>query len=48
MGGYTPGADEKTDQAVRLASAIERFLRQDVDEGAELGESIAAMQRILE
>ncbi|NLO80705.1 MAG: flagellar protein export ATPase FliI [Xanthomonadaceae bacterium] len=48
LGGYTPGADEKTDQAVRLASAIERFLRQDVDEGAELGESIAAMQRILE
>lgn len=47
LGGYTPGADEKTDQAVRLAPAIVRFLRQDVDEGADLAGSTAGMQRIL-
>lgn len=47
LGGYTPGADEKTDLAVRLAPAIQKFLRQDVSEGADLEASLAAMQRIL-
>ena len=35
LGGYTPGADIKTDRAVQLAPTIERFLRQEVGEAAE-------------
>ncbi|MGF6690047.1 flagellum-specific ATP synthase [Metapseudomonas resinovorans] len=44
LGGYTPGMDMKTDRAVQLAPAIERFLRQDVGEGAELDACIAGLQ----
>jgi hypothetical protein len=47
LGGYTPGADIKTDRAVQLAPTIERFLRQDVGEAAELETSVATLQNIL-
>lgn len=47
MGGYIPGMDVKTDKAVQLAPAIERFLRQDVGVTADLDASIATLQGIL-
>jgi len=47
LGGYTPGMDTKTDRSVQLAPALERFLRQEVGEGSELGVSIATLQSIL-
>ncbi len=47
LGGYTPGADIKTDRAVQLAPTIERFLRQEVGEAAELEASVATLQNIL-
>jgi flagellum-specific ATP synthase len=47
LGGYTPGADAKTDRAVQLAPAIERFLRQEVGDGAELEASITILQNLI-
>ena len=47
LGGYTPGMDAKTDRAVQLAPSLERFLRQEVGTGAELGASIATLQSII-
>ncbi|WP_027896137.1 flagellar protein export ATPase FliI [Zestomonas thermotolerans] len=47
LGGYTPGMDAKTDRAVQLAPGIERFLRQDVGDGAELGASIAILRSLI-
>ena len=47
LGGYTPGADARTDRAVKLAPAIERFLRQGVGEPAELAQSISNLQGIV-
>ncbi|WP_370589675.1 flagellar protein export ATPase FliI [Saccharophagus sp. K07] len=47
LGGYTPGMDAKTDRAVQLAPAIERFLRQEVTSGADLGQSIGMLQSIV-
>ncbi len=47
LGGYTPGADPKTDRAVKLAPAIESFLQQEVSVGADLAASIAGLQEIL-
>ena len=47
LGGYTPGMDPKTDRAVQLAPTIERFLRQEVGEAAELEPSIATLQNII-
>ncbi len=47
LGGYTPGADAKTDRAVKLAPVIERFLRQEVGEAAELETSLALLQEVL-
>ena len=47
LGGYTPGMDAKTDRAVQLAPSLERFLRQEVGSGAELGASIATLQSII-
>ncbi|MCY1282749.1 Flagellum-specific ATP synthase [compost metagenome] len=47
LGGYTPGMDAKTDRAVQLAPAIERFLRQEVGDGAELGTSIAILRSLI-
>lgn len=47
LGGYTPGADAKTDRAVQLAPAIERFLRQEVGDGAELEASITTLQNLI-
>ena len=43
LGGYMPGADPKTDRAVQMAPAIQRFLRQDVNESAEFQASVAAL-----
>ncbi|MBV2205167.1 MAG: hypothetical protein KUL87_07085, partial [Pseudomonas sp.] len=39
--------DPKTDRAVQLAPTIERFLRQEVGEAAELEPSIATLQNII-
>ncbi|MBM7059146.1 flagellar protein export ATPase FliI [Pseudomonas sp. UL073] len=47
LGGYTPGMDGKTDRAVQLAPSIERFLRQEVGDGAELGTSIAILRSLI-
>ncbi len=47
LGGYTPGMDLKTDQSVQLAPAIERFLRQDVGQGAELEQCLAELKNII-
>ncbi|HAW23147.1 MAG TPA: flagellum-specific ATP synthase FliI, partial [Pseudomonas sp.] len=43
LGGYSPGADIKTDRAVQLAPTIERFLRQEVGEAAELETSLTIL-----
>ncbi|MBU3057592.1 flagellar protein export ATPase FliI [Pseudomonas indica] len=47
LGGYTPGMDAKTDRAVQLAPAIERFLRQETGDAAELAPSIATLQSLV-
>ena len=47
LGGYTPGMDAKTDRAVQLAPALERFLRQEVAEGSELEQAVAGLQGVL-
>ncbi|WP_150301525.1 flagellar protein export ATPase FliI [Pseudomonas profundi] len=47
LGGYTPGMDGKTDRSVQLAPRIERFLRQDVQDAAELEQSVSALTRLV-
>jgi flagellum-specific ATP synthase len=47
LGGYSPGMDSKTDRSVQLAPSMERFLRQEVGVGADLGLSITTLQGIL-
>lgn len=47
LGGYTPGMDGKTDRAVQLAPRIERFLRQEVADAAELDASVTALTRLV-
>lgn len=47
LGGYTPGVDAKTDRAVSLAPAMERYLRQEVSVGADLPASINNLQGLL-
>ncbi|NMZ59815.1 MULTISPECIES: flagellar protein export ATPase FliI [Pseudomonas] len=47
LGGYTPGMDVKTDRAVQLAPMLERYLRQETADGAELGNSVATLQSIV-
>jgi len=47
LGGYTPGMDGKTDRAVQLAPRIERFLRQEVAEAADLDASVTALTRLM-
>jgi len=48
MGGYTAGMDSKTDRSVQLAPRLERFLRQDVGEGAELEQCVAQLHRLIQ
>lgn len=47
LGGYTPGQDGRTDRAVQLAPVIERFLHQDVNEGADLQQSLAMLTKLV-
>lgn len=47
LGGYTPGMDGKTDRSVKLAPRIERFLRQEVHDSAELEPSVSALTRLV-
>ncbi|GLU38002.1 flagellar protein export ATPase FliI [Pseudomonas sp. NBRC 100443] len=47
LGGYTAGLDARTDRAVQLAPALERFLRQEVNEGADLAASLEHLQQAL-
>lgn len=47
LGGYTPGVDAKTDRAVSLAPAMERYLRQEVHVGADITSSINNLQGLL-
>jgi flagellum-specific ATP synthase len=47
LGGYTPGMDAKTDRAVQLAPRLERFLRQEVGEGADLAECVTQLQGLM-
>jgi flagellum-specific ATP synthase len=47
LGGYTPGMDIKTDQSVQLAPAIERFLRQELGQGAALEQCLADLKNVI-
>ncbi|MGP3788741.1 flagellar protein export ATPase FliI [Pseudomonas sp. B392_1p] len=47
LGGYVPGMDAKTDRAVQLAPNIERFLRQETSQEADLASSVASLQQLL-
>lgn len=47
LGGYTPGMDLKTDQSVQLAPTIERFLRQELGQGAALEQCLADLKNIV-
>ena len=47
LGGYTPGMDARTDRAVQLAPTLERFLRQETGDGADLDSAIATLHSIL-
>lgn len=47
LGGYTPGADSKTDRSVQLAPRMESFLRQEVGAAADLEQSISHLQSVL-
>lgn len=47
LGGYAQGMDPLTDRAVKLAPAIEGFLRQDVHEGANLQQSLALLTKLV-
>jgi len=47
LGGYTPGMDLKTDQSVQLAPAIERFLRQELGQGAALEQCLVDLKNIV-
>ena len=47
LGGYTPGMDAKTDRAVQLAPHLERYLRQDVGEAADLAASVDALRGLI-
>lgn len=47
LGGYTPGMDQATDRAVKLAPSLERFLRQDVGASAELSLCVSTLQAIV-
>jgi flagellum-specific ATP synthase len=46
LGGYTPGLDARTDRAVQLAPSLERFLRQEVTESADLRESVDLLGKL--
>jgi flagellum-specific ATP synthase len=46
LGGYSAGMDSKTDRSVQLAPSMERFLRQEVGVGADLGTSISTLQSL--
>ncbi|VXC27650.1 flagellum-specific ATP synthase [Pseudomonas sp. 8AS] len=48
LGGYTPGMDAKTDRSVQLAPRLERFLRQEVGEGADLDECIQQLRGLMQ
>ncbi|GLX12962.1 flagellum-specific ATP synthase FliI [Pseudomonas straminea] len=47
LGGYTPGMDARTDRAVQIAPAIQRFLCQEVGEGADLADSQGRLQALI-
>jgi len=47
LGGYTPGMDTRTDRAVQIAPAIQRFLCQEVGEGADLADSQGRLQALI-
>lgn len=48
LGAHKPGADPATDEAIRLAPAIERLLHQGRDEQAGLAESFLELRSVLE
>ncbi|MGC6096671.1 flagellar protein export ATPase FliI [Citrobacter portucalensis] len=48
LGGYVAGADPLADKAVWLAPAITKFLQQEVQDSALLGETIADLQTLVQ
>ena len=47
LGAYSPGNDADLDVAVRLHEPIDAMLQQDMNQSADLSESIAALKRVL-
>ena len=47
LGAYSPGNDADLDVAVRLHEPIDAMLQQDMNQSADLSESIAALRRVL-
>lgn len=46
LGGYVPGADPTTDQAVKLMPDIERFLRQEAHELASFSQTLQQLEAL--
>ncbi len=46
LGAYQRGSDARLDRALSKSDAIEAFLRQAPHEHVELGESVAALERL--
>ncbi|SDV46936.1 FliI/YscN family ATPase [Chitinasiproducens palmae] len=47
LGGYVAGADPLTDQAVKLAPAIDAFLKQEIDECTRFDETAQRLRALL-
>ena len=48
IGGYRPGHDAELDRAVSLQAAINQFLCQNMTDAVRFGESVAALEQIVE
>ena len=47
VGAYVAGADPETDLALAIQPRIAQFLRQDLDEGAVFGDTVAALEALI-
>jgi len=47
IGAYAAGSDAELDRAIALQPAFDKFLRQDMREGASYGDSVAALETVL-
>ncbi len=48
IGAYRTGSNREIDRALELAPALDRFLRQDVDESAPRDEAVAQLRRLMD